>query len=470
VIEQSSAVRNKIIGAVKQLSDTSRIGKQFHLFSLLEQLEEFKKASTIGLFVGKDHEPSTLSFIKKCLDQGKKVCLPKIVGKNLEFRRIYNIQKDLIIGPYNIFEPSDICKLVRPHNIHLLCIPAVAVDDKGNRIGRGGGYYDRYLERSPIKKSVALVYENQVVSELQVKDHDQPIDMILTDQRVIRCVYRKPTKLLNGIKIADQWKKDIAYQIQKFSTQLQPSLKVILIGNNPASIAYVSKKKKACQEVGIVCNVMHFSNEVSQEALLHIIKKLNQDENVHGILVQLPLPKEIDSAKIINAISPTKDVDGLTEISKERFLLGAQTFHSCAPAAIIKLLKECTTSLKRKMVALVGYGNLIGKPLHRLLLNEGASVIICTYETKHVATKTRKADIIISATGVPHLISVEHVKNGAIVIDAGFGKIDGYCVGDVQFDEVFSKVSYITPSPGGVGPMTIAMLLSNVLNAMQLKH
>jgi methylenetetrahydrofolate dehydrogenase (NADP+)/methenyltetrahydrofolate cyclohydrolase len=445
-------VRSQILNVVNKVSDRERVKKENDLFSRLETRSFFQDAQVVGLFVGKDHEPATLQFIKKYLkNSSKKICLPRIVGKNLEFRIITNLDIDLLVGKYSILEPADHCKLVRPHRIQLLCIPAVAVDLKGNRIGRGQGYYDHFLEKAAVEKTIALVYEEQIVSSLEVSKYDFPIDGFITEKRFVSVPsdFRK-TKLINGNKIAYSLQENIKEYVHSLSEK--PQLKVFLVGNNQASLAYVRKKEKACLMTGIICDIEYFPDNSSEALLLDQIYSANNNNSVTGILIQLPLPNHMNTKRILNAVISEKDVDGLTEFNSKNVDTNTHYFIPCASEGILFLLDSLVPSLEGKTIALVGYGNLVNKPLHKVLRHRKANVIIGTKATKNISYITKKADILISATGVAHLITSQHLKENAIVIDAGFSKKNGYCVGDVDFENVFSKVQYITPSPGGLGP------------------
>jgi methylenetetrahydrofolate dehydrogenase (NADP+)/methenyltetrahydrofolate cyclohydrolase len=243
-------------------------------------------------------------------------------------------------------------------------------------------------------------------------------------------------------------------------------LAVILVGNNPASRTYVSNKQKACREVGMHSLLIEMPETITENELLAKIYELNEDESIHGILVQLPIPKHIEEKKVIEAILPSKDVDGFHPINIGRMMTGQETFLPCTPLGIMVLLEETGISIAGKNVAVVGRSNIVGKPVGQLLLNQNATVTYCHSKTKDLKAHTREADILVAAVGIPNFIKADHVKEGAVVIDVGINRNEaGKLCGDVAFDEVSEKAGYITPVPKGVGPMTITMLMFNTLKS-----
>jgi methylenetetrahydrofolate dehydrogenase (NADP+)/methenyltetrahydrofolate cyclohydrolase len=239
-----------------------------------------------------------------------------------------------------------------------------------------------------------------------------------------------------------------------------------LVGNNPASQVYVRNKILACEKVGIKSFHFHLSEKTSQKKLLELIQKLNRDKKVHGILVQLPLPKQIEADVVIESIDPKKDVDGLHPFSLGKLAVGQPTFVSCTPAGMMEMLKEINFNCSGKNAVVIGRSNIVGKPIALLLLAGNATVTICHSKTKNLPEKVREADLIIASVGSPQLVKGDWIKEGAVVIDVGINRMpDGKLVGDVDFEAAKLKASYITPVPGGVGPMTITMLLKNTLEA-----
>ena len=262
-------------------------------------------------------------------------------------------------------------------------------------------------------------------------------------------------------KIRENLKKEISL------LKKQPKLVVILIGNNSASEIYVKNKEKYANEVGIISEVIKLPNTTTENKVLSIIKKLNKNKKVNGILVQLPLPKQINEFNVINAISPDKDVDGFTIYNKGLLSLDKPNLVPCTPLGIIELLKQYKVKIEGKKAVVIGRSNIVGKPMAQLLLKENATVTICHSKTKNLKDITNTADILISAVGKPNLITKNHIKENAIVIDVAMNRDtkNNRWIGDVKFDEVSKKAKLITPVPGGVGPMTIAMLLQNTLKA-----
>lgn len=248
----------------------------------------------------------------------------------------------------------------------------------------------------------------------------------------------------------------------------QPGLSVIIVGDDPASHIYVRNKIKACGEVGIYSEVHRFAEDSSQNEVLNCIHKLNQDSKIHGILVQLPLPKHFDSQQVIKAIAVDKDVDGFHLYNVGALVTGNATFLPCTPYGVMMMLKKYKIHIEGKHAVVVGRSNIVGKPMALMLLEQGATVTICTSKTQDLSVFTRSADILVVATGRAKMVTGEMVKPGATVIDVGMNRLsDGKLCGDVDFDSVKEKVEYITPVPGGVGPMTITMLLCNTINAAE---
>ncbi|RNB81138.1 bifunctional methylenetetrahydrofolate dehydrogenase/methenyltetrahydrofolate cyclohydrolase FolD [Brevibacillus fluminis] len=275
--------------------------------------------------------------------------------------------------------------------------------------------------------------------------------------------------VIDGKETAKKIREELAIEAKALAEKgIIPGLTVILVGNDPASESYVKGKIKGCAEVGIHSELIRMEPTVTQEELLAEIEKLNQNPNVHGILVQLPLPKHIAESAVIDAISPEKDVDGFHPISVGNMLIGNETFLPCTPHGVIELIKRTGTEISGKHAVVVGRSNIVGKPVAMLLLQENATVTICHSRTPDLAAITKQADILVVAVGKAHMIGAEHVKPGTVVIDVGVNRIEtGKLVGDVKFDEVKEIASHITPVPGGVGPMTITMLLKNTVRSAE---
>ncbi len=243
-------------------------------------------------------------------------------------------------------------------------------------------------------------------------------------------------------------------------------LAVVIVGNNPASQVYVKNKIKACENVGFYSENIELDENISEKELLQEINKLNKNDRINGILVQLPLPAHINELKIIDSISPEKDVDGFHVSNIGKMVIGDETgFLSCTPYGIMQLLEEYKIEIAGKDAVIIGRSNIVGKPMALMLIQKGATVQVCNSNTKDLRKKLSKADIIIVAAGVPKLLKKEDVKEGAVVIDVGINRVDGKICGDVDYEEVAEKTSYITPVPGGVGPMTIASLIKNTFKS-----
>jgi methylenetetrahydrofolate dehydrogenase (NADP+)/methenyltetrahydrofolate cyclohydrolase len=277
-------------------------------------------------------------------------------------------------------------------------------------------------------------------------------------------------KILDGKTLAKKIEDKVLSQTEllKEETGRVPGLAVILVGNDPASQAYVSMKKKACDRVGFYSVTHEMPKNISQEAIENTITMMNNNPNIDGILIQLPLPSQIDTTKLLELVSPNKDVDGFHPYNVGRLTTGLDGFVPCTPLGVMEIFKEYDIDLKGKNCVVVGASNIVGKPMAALLLNANATVEICHIFTDDLKKHTLNADIILVGVGVINLIKEDMVKDGAIIIDIGINRADnGKLVGDVDFENVAEKCSYITPVPGGVGPMTISMLLSNTLKAAQ---
>ena len=289
--------------------------------------------------------------------------------------------------------------------------------------------------------------------------------------------------IIDGKQVAAEMRHELASKVSKLKqeTGIIPGLAVILVGEDPASQSYVTAKEKACAEVGINSFDNRLPADTTEKQLLDLIQSFNEDSRVHGILVQLPVPKHIDENRVIMAISPEKDVDGFTPVNVGRMVIGQKAFLPCTPHGVVQLLLRNNVKLDGAHAVIVGRSNIVGKPLANLLIQKAptgnATVTLCHTRTRDLASYTRQADILIAAAGRPHTITADMVKEGAAVIDVGVNRIPapdrpkGYrLVGDVDFEAVKEKASFITPVPGGVGPMTITMLLYNTVEAAEATY
>ena len=276
-------------------------------------------------------------------------------------------------------------------------------------------------------------------------------------------------ELIDGKRISKEIKDELRAEAEKFKAEgREATLAVILVGDDPASAVYVNNKKKACEYIGIKSLSYELPKETTEEELLALIEKLNSDDSVNGILVQLPVPDHIDENKIIRSISPSKDVDGFHPLNVGALLIGEKGFVSCTPAGVIQLLKRSGVDIEGKECVVVGRSNIVGKPMGVLLLRENGTVTIAHSRTKDLKSVCKRADILVVAVGRPKMITADYVKEGAVVIDVGIHRMDnGKLCGDVDFDSVEPHVSKITPVPGGVGPMTIAMLMDNCISSLR---
>jgi len=272
--------------------------------------------------------------------------------------------------------------------------------------------------------------------------------------------------LLNGKEVAKQIKRQVKFEVEKLKDKgLTPGLAVVIVGDNAASASYVASKQKACDNLGIYSKKYTLDATTEEEKLLDLIKDLNEDETIHGILVQLPLPKHMDENKIIEAIDPRKDVDGFHPVNTGKLMIGQACLKPCTPYGIIKLLEAYDLDLEGKHAVVMGRSNIVGKPIAMMLLEKNATVTVCHSRTENLAETLKQADILVVAIGRPYYVSADMVKKGAIVVDVGINRVQDGLVGDVDYKNVKGKASYITPVPGGVGPMTIAMLMANTLEA-----
>lgn len=279
--------------------------------------------------------------------------------------------------------------------------------------------------------------------------------------------------IIDGKKIAADIRKEIAEEVALLNKKVgvSPALAVVLVGEDPASAVYVRNKKRACEEIGIRSVSHDLSAENSEADLLKLIDSLNNDKEINGILVQLPLPKHISEAKVLEAIRPEKDVDCFHPVNVGLLSLNKAYLKPCTPAGVIELLDRSGIKIEGKDAVIIGRSNIVGKPAIQLLLQRNATVTVCHSKTKDIGEKCKKADIIVAAVGIAEFLKGNMVKEGAVIIDVGINRnAEGKLVGDVAFDEVSKVASYITPVPGGVGPMTIAMLMKNTLTAFKVQR
>lgn len=272
-------------------------------------------------------------------------------------------------------------------------------------------------------------------------------------------------KIMDGKKVSSEIMENIKKNIcdnQKKGLR-NPSLSVIYVGDDKGSLAYIKMIKKKSEGVGIECNIHRFNEDITEHELLDEINRINNNPSIDGLLLQLPLPKKFNTKSIVSNISPEKDVDGVNYVNAGKLYLGDEKVIPCTPKGIIRLIEHYNVEIEGKRVVVIGRSNILGKPISLLMLNRNATVEICHSKTVNLSDSTKNADIIISCVGKPELITGDMVKEGSIIIDAGINNINGKIIGDVKFDEILNKSSLITPVPGGVGPMTIAMLLENVM-------
>ena len=282
----------------------------------------------------------------------------------------------------------------------------------------------------------------------------------------------KGMTIIDGKALSDKILKEIENEHSELQAKVgrKAGLAVIIVGENPASQIYVRNKIRACERVGFHSETIRLDEHITEENLLLEIEKLNNDNNIDGILVQLPIPKHINELKVINAISAEKDVDGFHTTNIGKMMIGDETgFLPCTPAGVIQMFEEYNIDLEGKDVLVIGQSNIVGKPMTLLLIKKRATVQVCNSKTKNLPEKLQKADVVVAAAGSPKLVKGSDVKEGVVVIDIGINRVDGKICGDVDFEKVSQKASYITPVPGGVGPMTIAMLIKNTFKSYKQK-
>ena len=279
-------------------------------------------------------------------------------------------------------------------------------------------------------------------------------------------------QIIDGKAISANVKAQVKAEVEQLKEKgIEVGLAVVIVGDNPASRVYVNNKKKACAEVGFTSYEYALPQETTQEELLDLVNKLNNDDKVNGILVQLPLPKQINENAIINAIRPDKDVDAFHPENVGHIMIGDFSFLPCTPAGVMEMLAQTGIETEGKECVVIGRSNIVGKPMAMLLLHKNATVTICHSRTKNLAEVCRKADILVAAVGKANFVTPDMIKDGAVVIDVGMNRLEnGKLCGDVDYDACFDKAGYITPVPGGVGPMTIAMLMKNTLTSAKIKN
>ncbi len=278
--------------------------------------------------------------------------------------------------------------------------------------------------------------------------------------------------ILDGKAVSAKVKEEVKEEVEALKKQgVSVGLAVIIVGNNPASRTYVNNKKKACEAAGIVSEEYALPEETTQEELLALVRELNHKDSINGILCQLPLPKQLDEEAVIAAISEKKDVDAFSAVNVGHIMIGDYTFLPCTPAGIMEILRHYNIDVAGKECVVIGRSNIVGKPMAMLLLHQNGTVTICHSKTKNLKDVTSRADILVAAVGIPHFVTADMVKEGAVVIDVGMDRDEnGKLCGDVDFAAVEPKASYITPVPGGVGPMTIATLLKNTVTAAKQQN
>lgn len=278
-------------------------------------------------------------------------------------------------------------------------------------------------------------------------------------------------QLLDGREIAKKYRAGLQKEVESMKNKgITPNLTVVLVGNDGASQSYVNSKKKAAENIGMISSIIKMEQDATEEEVLNEINKLNDDETVHGILVQVPLPEQISEEKVLETIRPDKDVDGFNPINIGRLYAGMETFIPCTPLGIMEILKNADIDLTGKEVAVIGRSHIVGQPVAKLLTDQNATVTLLHSKSQHMKDTLRRSDVIVSAVGRPGLVTEDDVKRGAVIVDVGNTVVDGKLKGDVDFDTVKNVAGAITPVPGGVGPLTITMVLNNTLIAAKRQN
>jgi methylenetetrahydrofolate dehydrogenase (NADP+) / methenyltetrahydrofolate cyclohydrolase len=466
-------IRNQIIDERNMLNVDEVLNRSRNIIEKVKQLKQIEDSTIIGVYISKDNEVETRGLVNYLLNLGKRIVVPrinnnKIRDNEMEFKEINSIN-ELEKGNYDILEPKKECKTICDSLIETMIIPCVAIDMSGNRIGRGKGYYDQKLTNNSSIIKIALAYDFQIKNKIIADTHDIPIDIIVSESNI---KYRDKndntmnrSKIINGKIIAEKIIKQTKEKIEKIGLINKLKLVAVLIGNDPASEMYVKMKGEKCNKIGINFELKSFNESASNEEIIDCIEKLNEDNSITGVMIQLPIPDNFDKDKIINSIDIKKDVDGLTIKNRHALKEGDEDLACCAPKAIMRLITEYNIKTDNKKIILLGRGFLIGYPLSLMLDNRKIKYKLCGRDTPNLKNEIKNAEILITSTGTPHMIGPDDIKEGVVVIDAGSAKLKNKIVGDVDYKKVKLKASYITPTYGGVGPMTIAILIENILTA-----
>ncbi|UCD03736.1 MAG: 5-formyltetrahydrofolate cyclo-ligase [Candidatus Woesearchaeota archaeon] len=447
---EKSELRKKILDQRNKLTKEAILDRSLKIKRNLYLLKEFKEAEAFNCYVSKDSEVSTHDILKENKNK-KLVCVPCVSEKNIVNSCLKDFDK-LVERCFGILEPKTI-EEINKSKLDVVIVPGIVFDRKGYRIGYGMGYYDRFLSNLNVMK-ISLAYNFQVLDKIPHDTHDIKLDYIITENEIIEC---KMNKIIDGREVADKIYSELKQKISKLPRK--PGLGVILVGDNPASLKYISIKEEKCRELGILFKKVHLEEEISKEKLIEEIDKLNNDKTIDGVLIQLPLPK-FDTIEILSNIKRDKDVEGLHPDNFSKLVRGEKVL-TVTPTAFIHLMEYYNIDPSKRDVVIINDSYLIGKPLMYILLNKKATVDVCNRSTSNLKNHTIKADILISAVGKPNLITSDMVKEGVIIFDAGFSLVNNQVVGDVDFENVKNKCKYITPNPGGVGPVTVALLMQN---------
>ncbi|MBT4804625.1 5-formyltetrahydrofolate cyclo-ligase [Candidatus Woesearchaeota archaeon] len=456
------------------MSDEEVMLKSKQIIERISSFSFFNQSNSTMFYYQKGNEANLNGLMNSLLNfQVKKVILPKTNKDDFSMKiyQINNLSEDLEEGAFEIMEPKKNCLEINKEEVDIVFVPGVAFDLAGNRLGHGLGYYDRFLKDFKGIK-VGIAYDFQIVDSIKVKSHDVPVDYIITEKRIIKTNQNKKENkmrpLLSGKEVSERILIELKEKVKKLKDK--PTLAIVSVGENSASKIYIKKKLKTAEKIGVKARHYKLNEETKESELLGLIEKLNKDENVDGFIVQLPLPKQINENKVIDSINPKKDVDGFHPINMGKIFLGLSDEEKdmipATPYGIMKMIEHYNLDLEGKKAVIIGRSNIVGKPMAQLMLMKNATVTMAHSRTKDIAEHTKTADIIVVAVGKEKLLTAEMVKEGAIIIDVGMNRTEeGKIVGDVDFENVKEKTSFITPVPGGVGPMTVTMLLYNLVKA-----
>jgi methylenetetrahydrofolate dehydrogenase (NADP+)/methenyltetrahydrofolate cyclohydrolase len=470
---RKAALRSEMIARRDALPGAERERIAAAFLEMLLALPQYQAARSVLATASIGSEFGTGGFIDASVTAGKTIVLPRVTEppRHLAIYAVPDVQRDLRPGVWQIPEPDPArCQEVAFADVDFALVPALAADRAGFRLGYGAGYFDGLLAgRGPRPFCVTALpaaLHRGVAAQRPARHPRGP-----GDRRARRAAGSRgmSAKVIDGKAIAQAYRAELALRVERLREGgTAPGLAVVIVGDDPASKVYVRNKALASEGIGVRSQVHPLPADTSQATLIALVKGLNADPSVHGILVQLPLPRHIASRAVIEAISPDKDVDGFHYRNIGALLVGEPGYYPCTPWGIMKMLEHESIAIEGRHAVVVGRSTIVGKPMALMLLQAGATVTICHSKTPDLGAMTRQADILVAAVGRARLIAGDMVKPGSVVIDVGVNRLpDGSLAGDVDYEAAARVASHITPVPGGVGPMTIAMLLGNTVKSAE---